>query len=76
MKNQRNAHTLRGLLYAAILILGAASIASAQYTDWRHSGSMVILTTPDGANLPASASVTDFPLLVRLHKDFFDFTQA
>jgi len=37
---------------------------------------MYILTTPEGANLPASASVTDFPLLVRLDKDFFDFTQA
>ncbi len=37
---------------------------------------MYILTTPDGANLPASASVKDFPLLVRLNKDFFDFTQT
>ncbi len=37
---------------------------------------MLILTTPDGANLPASATVENFPLLVRLHKDFFDFTQA
>jgi len=41
-----------------------------------HSGSIYILTTPDGANLPASASVEGFPLLVRLHKDFFDFSQA
>ena len=37
---------------------------------------MYILTTPEGANLPASASVKDFPLLVRLDKDFFDFAQA
>jgi hypothetical protein len=39
-------------------------------------GSMYILTTPDGANLPAGASVEGFPLLVRLDKDFFDFSQA
>ena len=41
-----------------------------------HSGSMYILTTPDGANLPAGASVEGFPLLVRLHRDFFDFSSA
>jgi len=52
------------------------SSASAQYADWEHSGSMYILTTPEGANLPASASVTDFPLLVRLHRDHFPFSEA
>ncbi len=44
--------------------------------DWQHSGVLTILTTPDGANLPASAVETDFPLLVRLDKDWFDFSQA
>ena len=48
----------------------------ADYPGWKHTGSIIILTTPEGANLPASAVVEDFPLLVRLHKDFFDFTQA
>ncbi|MFO0804707.1 MAG: DUF2341 domain-containing protein [Gemmataceae bacterium] len=52
------------------------SPVSAQYADWKHSGSVFILTTPEGANLPASATVENFPLLVRLHKDFFDFAQA
>lgn len=37
---------------------------------------MFILTTPEGADLPASASVRDFPLLVRLNRDFFDFAEA
>jgi hypothetical protein len=50
--------------------------AAAPYQAWRHSGSIWVLTTPEGANLPASASEEGFPLLVRLHKDFFDFTQA
>lgn len=43
---------------------------------WRHSGSLVLLTTPDGANLPATASIKNFPVLVRLHKDYFNFSQA
>jgi len=46
------------------------------YPGWQHSGEMTILTTPEGANLPASAVVEDFPLLVRLDKDWFDFRQA
>lgn len=50
--------------------------AAANYEDWRHSGSMWLLTTPEGANLPADAKVEQFPLLVRLHRDFFDFAQA
>ena len=62
-------------LAASALTLLAAEVA-AQYAGWKHSGSMFILTTPEGANLPASAAEKDFPLLVRLHKDFFDFSQA
>jgi hypothetical protein len=50
--------------------------ASAPYRDWRHAGSLYVLTTPEGANLPASASEQGFPLLVRLHQDFFDFSQT
>ena len=73
---QRYFHTLAGTLCAAISILALASNAAAQYNDWQHAGSIYILTTPEGANLPVSASVTDFPLLVRLNSDFFDFTQA
>ncbi|MCE9557059.1 MAG: DUF2341 domain-containing protein, partial [Planctomycetes bacterium] len=43
---------------------------------WKHSGSLYVLTTPDGANLPAKTTLKDFPLLVHLDKDFFDFSQA
>jgi hypothetical protein len=41
-----------------------------------NSGEITILTTPEGAGLPASAVVADFPLLVRLHRDGFDFSKA
>ena len=50
--------------------------ASAQYDGWQHEGSLYILTTPEGANLPATALEEGFPLLVRLHKGMFDFSQA
>ena len=46
------------------------------FDDWKHSGTVHVLTTPEGANLPAGAVVEHFPLLVRLHADFFDFSQA
>lgn len=44
--------------------------------NWKHSGTLTLLTTSDGANLPPTAVVTDFPVLVRLHRDWFDFAQA
>lgn len=44
--------------------------------DWKHSGTLGILTTPDRANLPASANVEGFPVLVRLTSATFDFRQA
>ena len=47
-----------------------------QYAGWQHSGSLFVLTTPEGANLPAAASEKDFPLLVRLNREWFDFRQA
>jgi hypothetical protein len=70
----------RCLLFAIPGYLGAAqnlsSSVTAKYTDWKHSKPLFILTTPEGADLPATAVVKDFPLLVRLHKGIFDFSQA
>lgn len=50
--------------------------ATSVLQDWKYSGSLWILTTPDGANLPDGTRVEQFPLLVRLHSDVFDFAQA
>lgn len=61
---------------AVVALLAAVGSAHADYPGWKHSGSVFVLTTPEGADLPASAVVDDFPLLVRLHQDFFDFGQA
>jgi hypothetical protein len=48
--------TLAALLSVPMARLGAAegnpANSSAQYADWQHSGSVHLLTTPEGANLP------------------------
>ncbi|MEI7927266.1 MAG: DUF2341 domain-containing protein [Verrucomicrobiales bacterium] len=64
------------LTITTLTFLALLHMASAQYTGWQHSGSMYILTTPEGANLPATAAEEGFPLLVRLNTDGFDFSQA
>lgn len=54
-------------LFAALAC--AVSSTFAQYPEWQSSGAITILTTPEGANLPAGTVAEGFPLLVRLHKD-------
>ena len=51
-------------------------LAAVKYKNWKHSGSMFLLTTPDGADLPATASEENFPVLVRLNKEWFTFGEA
>jgi hypothetical protein len=63
-------------LITCLLLLAASVAAAAPYQGWQHSGSLWILTTPDGANLPATAREEGFPILVRLSKELFDFSQA
>jgi hypothetical protein len=53
-----------------------AATTESPYSDWAHSGAATILTTPEGADLPASVSVDNFPLLLRLTRASFDFKQA
>ena len=58
------------------LLLPLATSAQEFFTDWKYSGKLAILTTPDGADLPTGAVVEGFPVLVRIDKDWFDFAQA
>ncbi|MEI6807152.1 MAG: DUF2341 domain-containing protein [bacterium] len=53
-----------------------ARVAAFQYKGWQQSGSLYLLTMPEGADLPATASEKDFPVLVRLDKDWFHFNEA
>ena len=69
-------HLLKSLFLFASLLTLSPTEAAAQYPDWQHSGSMFILTTPEGANLPATASEENFPVLVRLNKGSFNFAES
>lgn len=62
----------------ALLLCGSGDLlaAPAPYSAWPHTGSLYILTTPEGADLPPPATIEGFPLLVRLNKESFDFTKA
>lgn len=62
--------------WIALLSLTGVLPGREAFSDWKHSGSIFLLTTADGANLPASVEVRDFPVLVRLHHDFFPFGEA
>lgn len=64
------------LMISALIVMSMISAVQAQYAGWQKTGSIYILTTPEGANLPATASEENFPLLVRLNNETFDFTQA
>lgn len=64
------------LLLSTIALALVPLSARAQYDDWAHHGAFVLLTTPQGADLPATARVEDFPVLVRLNRETFDFDQA
>ena len=74
----------RHICFPALFLVTVASTAFADdkpapgagFAGWKHAGSIFVLTTPDGANLPAESVEEGFPLLVRLHKDSFDFSQA
>ena len=66
----------RQLLLGLVSFFLLLETASAQYQGWQHVGSLWILTTPEGADLPAACSEANFPLLVRLRRDNFDFSQA
>ena len=52
------------------------TVAVQSYNTWAHSGSLFIITTPDGANITAGLTETDFPILVRLNNSNFTFAEA
>ncbi|MCX6876781.1 MAG: DUF2341 domain-containing protein [Verrucomicrobia bacterium] len=59
-----------------LLAVGLSAQAATPYSDWQHSGTFYIITTPEGADLPASATESNFPLLVRLNSGNFNFGEA
>lgn len=83
----RSALVCPGLAYAGLVCLlsvwftllpGSLVVAKTlpEFEGWKHSGSLFLNTTAQGANLPATAFEENFPVLIRLHGDFFDFSSA
>ena len=54
-----------------LVFAGFLSQASAQYDDWKHSGSMYLVTDSAGADLPASAVEKNFPLAGSVEQGVF-----
>ena len=59
-----------------ILIVTQVNISNAQYSTWKHKGSFYILTNKNGVYIPSTSTEKNFPLLIRLDKDFFNFKEA
>jgi hypothetical protein len=84
----RGSYTIRMLASSPdfhLVKFDSASVVSGRVSDigvidvnqagrWPYSKVIVLNTSPSGANV--SEAVVDFPVLVRLHKDNFDFTAA
>ncbi len=51
-----------------------AAIGAGSYANWAHFADLNLDTSPTGANV--TATVKDFPILVRLTADNFDFSEA
>ena len=67
--------SIAALLFSPFAEMQAAP-PSARYAGWQNSGSIWLLTTPEGADIPTGVVVKDFPVLVRLSGESFDFTKA
>ena len=61
---------------AALSLLALPVRAADPYPGWGHSGKVYVITTPEGAALPAGTVLKDFPTLIRLHRDSFPFAEA
>ncbi len=67
---------IKFILTGVAMLLQFFQMASAQYKDWKYLGSIYILTDPEGAAIPEIAAEGNFPILIRLTKELFDFKQA
>lgn len=67
------------VLACGLLLLSLTAERSAEADQGEaqpRTASLFLLTTPDGADLPAGCELRDFPLLLRLERETFDFGSA
>lgn len=60
----------------AACVSSFASLCAEDFSAWSGHGSVWLLTDKEGADLPASAVVKEFPIVMRLHGDTFPFAAA
>jgi hypothetical protein len=73
---EKNSWFRVGFIVSAIFVSALPVFAISPYVSWSKSSSFFIITTPEGADLPASATELNFPLLLRLNGSNFNFSQA
>lgn len=66
------------VLWVLVVVAGTRDVQAAPppLAGWSHSASLWIDTTATGVELPDTAIVEQFPLLVRLDRDTFPFAEA
>ena len=52
---------IKQLITGIAVSMTMLAMAKAGYVGWQHAGSLWILTTPEGANLPVPATEENFP---------------
>jgi hypothetical protein len=70
---------MKNMLWFSLLLIGLELVnclEAGQGDDGPRTASFFLLTTPEGADLPAGCELRDFPLLVRLNRATFDFNSA
>jgi hypothetical protein len=64
------------VVFACAAVFVPLHAARGQYDDWRQRAVFPLLSTPHGADLPAAAREENFPVLVRLDGENFEFSEA
>ena len=72
----RSAVAMIALLSTFDCSVSTAATTPDSLKSWKHSGSLYIFTGPEGVGLPATVRETNFPLLLRLDRETFDFGEA
>jgi len=67
---------LLALVTSAAVIPRSPAEESPPLADWRHRGDVWLLTGPEGADLPADATLEGFPVVIRLDDELFPFGEA
>jgi hypothetical protein len=66
---------LKSITWLVFTLLLTLQLSADSFQDWGFKGDISILTTPEGADITASQSEVNVPILVRLNKEIFNFSE-